>query len=52
MLEPVNITAGDSNGYRFGNLNFSLKFSPSYNVPEAPFTSIYHLLLNKNKFKI
>jgi hypothetical protein len=46
MLFPLNITAGDSNGYLLGNLNLSLNVSPSYNVSAAPIKSIVHL---KNK---
>ncbi len=53
MLFPLNITAGDSNGYLLGNLNLSLNVSPSYNVSAAPIKSIVHLknkrLVNMNR---
>ena len=46
ILEPINVTSGESNGYRELNLNCNWNFSPSYNVPEATSISTTHL---KNK---
>lgn len=43
LLNKKIVTSGESKGYFELNLNCRVKFSPSYNVPSAPFICIVHL---------
>lgn len=43
LLDKKIVTSGESKGYFELNLNCRVKFSPSYNVPSAPFICIVHL---------